>query len=138
MTAADDADVVAGSAVFTHSAEGADYAGVAVDAVQVTEVEDDAVGVSVSAARVVVGEGTSEGYTLALTSQPAAAVTVSVTRQSGDADLSASPHELTFTPQNWSTPQEVSVSAAADADDRDGTAVFAHARHQHRRQLPRI
>ena len=127
VTAQDDADVVSGSAVFTHRVSGADYEGVAVDAVQVTEVDDDVVGVSVSATRVVVGEGTSEDYTLALTSQPAAAVTISVTRQSGDADLSASPNELTFTAQNWSTPQEVRVSAAADADDRDGTAVFAHA-----------
>ena len=41
-----------------------------------------------------------------------------------DADLTASPAQLTFTSANWSTPQTVTVSAAQDADAVNGTAAF--------------
>ena len=128
VTAEEDGDAVAGSALFTHEARGADYAGVVIDAVQVTEVDNDAVGVSVSPTRIVVEEGASAAYEVKLTSRPVAPVRVAVTRQSGDTDLRATPPSLTFTPQSWNTAQQVRVSAAIDAgDDRDGTAVFAHA-----------
>jgi glucose/arabinose dehydrogenase len=70
-------------------------------------------------------EGGSAAFTVRLAAQPAADVVVSIARQSGDADLTAEPATVTFTPANWDTPQTVTVSAAEDADALNGSAVFA-------------
>lgn len=51
-------------------------------------------------------------------------VTVSIVRASGDADLTASPTSLTFTTANWNVAQNVTISAAQDADTLNGTASF--------------
>ncbi|MDB5297528.1 MAG: C-terminal target protein, partial [Phycisphaerales bacterium] len=79
-----------------------------------------------SQATVTVAEGgVASAGTVRLSAQPAGTVTVAVARQSGDADLSATPAALVFTPQNWATPQPLTVSAAQDADAANGTATFA-------------
>jgi hypothetical protein len=54
--------------------------------------------------------GPSVGYSVALTTQPAAPVTVHV---APDPALNASPSTLTFDAGNWSVPQNVSVNAPA-------------------------
>lgn len=75
---------------------------------------------------VAVAEGKSAaGTTAKLSAQPAADVTVAVTRQSGDANLSVAPGRLVFTPENWATPQPLTVSAADDDDATNGSSVFA-------------
>jgi len=57
---------------------------------------------------------------------PAANVTVSVARASGDADIGVSEGAtLTFTPSNWNVPQTATVWAAADLDRTDDQASLA-------------
>ena len=68
------------------------------------------------------GEAT---YTVALTREPAGAVTVTVTSDNGDVTVAPSP--LTFTAGDWSTGQTVTVTARADADVFADTAALAHA-----------
>ena len=49
-------------------------------------------------------------------------MTVTSTAGTGDTNLTVSGGaSLTFTPANWSTPQNVTVSAAQDADTTNGT-----------------
>lgn len=55
--------------------------------------------------------GATDSYGLRLTAQPAEDVSIVL---SAPADLSVSPTALTFTPTNWDTYQEVTVSAPAD------------------------
>ena len=43
-----------------------------------------------------------------------------------ETDLTVSPSSLTFTTENWDTPQTVTVSAAQDADAVDDTAMLTH------------
>lgn len=56
--------------------------------------------------------GTTDTYTVVLGVQPCTNVVVSV---SADSQLTASPTNLTFTAQNWNTPQAVTVTAVDDA-----------------------
>ena len=94
--------------------------------VELTLEDDDTRGVTVSATALDVGEGEDGSYTIVLTSEPTANVTVTPARTSGDADVTVS-GALTFTPSNWATARTVTVSAAQDADAQDDSAVIGHA-----------
>ena len=128
IAAAQDDDGVDGSAVITHTAASSDagYDAIAIPDVTATEVDDDPLGVEVSAASITVGEGDTASYTVALVTQPSADVTVTVGNRGDDTDLTASPTALTFTPATWNTPQTVTVAAAQDDDGVDGMAAFTH------------
>ena len=83
--------------------------------------------VMVDPTSVQVPEGGTATAAVHLSNQPttATAVTVTVLRSSGDADLTVqSGAILTFTTTDWSTPQVVTIAAAADADTAAGTATF--------------
>jgi LmbE family N-acetylglucosaminyl deacetylase len=87
------------------------------DAVAVgTVTDDDTAGVTIddgSGLTVVEGEAT-DSYSVVLDSEPTADVVVTVTP---DAQLSAVPSSLTFTPANWDTPQDVAVGGVSDDID---------------------
>ncbi|HEX7634732.1 MAG TPA: PKD domain-containing protein [Noviherbaspirillum sp.] len=69
-------------------------------------------GVSLSATTLSLTEGSAAGtYTAVLAAAPTANVTVTV---SPNAQLSASPAQLVFTPANWNIPQTVTVQAIQD------------------------
>ena len=120
----------------THTVTGADYAsGVpAPGSVTVTLTDDDTAGVSVSESSVTVTEqGSGVDYTVVLTSEPSANVTVDIS--SGDADVTVATGggtasgslTLTFTPTGtgiWSTAQTVTVTAADDADSQSETVTL--------------
>ena len=125
VSAAKDVDSTNGAATLTHSASGADYGSVVIDSVTATESDNDTPGVTVSPTALPVAEGSTASYTVALTTQPTADVTVSLSR-SGDSDLTVSTTALTFTTSDWSTAQTVTVTAADDDDAADGTATIAH------------
>ena len=95
-------------------------------AAEVTIVDDDTRGVTVSPTRLPVDEGGNRGYAVVLDSQPTGDVTVGATA-TGDGDVTVSPVALTFTADNWNTEQTVTVSAAEDADVRDDQATVSHA-----------
>ena len=63
-------------------------------------------------------------YTLRLDGAPTGAVTVAVS--SDDPDVTAAPASLSFDASNWSAPQTVTVTAAADDDDYADTAQLTH------------
>ncbi len=83
---------------------------------------DDEAGVTISPTTLYVSEGASETYTVVLENLPSGDVTVTPSRTSGDADVTVS-GALTFTPDNWSSAQTVTVRAAEDLDSSSDTAV---------------
>ena len=82
-------------------------------------------GVEIYPTELTMPEDGSDTYTVVLTSRPTADVTVTVTVPSG-ADVTVDPSPLTFTEDNWHTPQTVMVSASADADTEDDEVALSH------------
>ena len=122
---AQDADATDDTATLRHTASGGDdYAGATED-VSVTVADDESVGLDLSKSSVNPSEGGSESYTVALSSEPTATVTVAITGTSGT-DLSLNTSSLTFTTSDWGTVQTVTVSAGQDADATDDTATLRH------------
>ena len=83
--------------------------------------------ISGTVAGLVVAEGATGTYTVALATEPSADVTVTVTI-SGQAgtDVSLDKTSLTFTTGNWDTPQTVTVTAGRDANNLDETGMLTH------------
>ena len=73
-------------------------------------------------------EGESATYTVALSSQPSADVTVNITRFP-DAPLALPFLTMTFTPEDWNVPQEVTVVAESDDDDQNHELFLNHTAH---------
>ena len=72
-----------------------------------------------------IDEGESGTYTVALASQPAADVTVEISqRPPGRATVS--PASLTFTADNWNTPQTVTITSTEDANYVDRWVLLRH------------
>ena len=124
VSAGQDADAADDTATLRHTASGGDYAGATED-VSVTVADDESVGLDVSKSSVMPSEGGSESYTVALSSEPTAMVTVAITGTAGT-DLSLNTSSLTFTTSNWGTVQTVTVSAGQDDDAADDTATLRH------------
>ena len=70
-------------------------------------------------------EGNSVSYTVQLSTQPSADVTVVITSAS-DTDVTVTPASLTFTSSNWDQAQTVTVSSAEDTDSTDDDVTLAH------------
>ena len=75
--------------------------------------DDDVKGVEISPKNLTIAEGETGGatYTVVLDSEPTGAVTVTITGHAGT-DLSLDKTVLTFTADDWDTPQTVKVTAA--------------------------
>ena len=101
--------------------------GLSVTATTVTIHDDDRTGVTVSETALTVTEEDTTGgsYTVVLDSQPAAGVVVTVAGHAGS-EVSPNPTTLTFTSTNWSTAQEITVTAAHDVDGSDDTVTLSH------------
>ena len=107
-------------AVLTHSALPA-------DATRKVDGTPSTPGVMVSPQNLAVAEGGTASYSVVLASPPSAAVRIATAPTTGsDADLTATPSELTFRASNWSTPQVVTISAGEDDDASNGKASFTH------------
>lgn len=122
ISAAEDADQTNGTAIFRASAPGLNT----VD-VNANESDNDiaAIAINTSVTTLSVNEGATAQFGVRLSAAPAANVTVNITKVSGDADLNVSAGAtLTFTPANFGTFQNVTISAAEDADQTNGAAVF--------------
>ena len=112
LTAAKDDDFVHDQVEIILRATGADYTGM-VQVLQVTITDNDAPGVDASAQVTVFEEG-SETFAVRLATAPSGVVTMQIPGSAGD--LSITPTRLTFTPETWQTPQEVTLRAAHDDD----------------------
>ena len=90
-------------------------------------------GIRISPIHPSVPEGSTNSYSVVLTSAPTSPVTVILT-QTGDTDISAdtdtgSPgiqNNLIFNTDDWATSKDVQLSAAQDDDNLNGTATITH------------
>lgn len=94
--------------------------------------DNDRAGVAVSATFIELVEAPpgvlERTYSLVLTSQPTAAVTVAITASPADPYFHLAPSVLTFTPADWSLAQTVTLWAELDQDDADDlTVTLSHA-----------
>ncbi len=117
VTAVNDDNATDESVSVALSASGGEYADVSSSAT-VTVDDDESVGYDLSAGTVAITEGGSAGtFTVRLTSEPTADVTVAVTSaDAGAVTVSADTLPLTFTTSNWNATQTVTVTAVDDAD----------------------
>ena len=99
---------------------------VSASAVRVTALNNDTAGVMVSELDLTVAEGDNGTYTVVLNSEPRSTVEVKPKSNSpGVVDVSGA---LNFTPNDWSTPQTVTVTGLQnDNADGDGIATVRHA-----------
>ena len=82
-------------------------------------------GLALSRTDLKIDEGESGTYTVALASQPASDVTVAIgQRPPGRATVS--PASLTFTADNWNTPQTVTITSTEDANYVDRWVLLRH------------
>ena len=91
------------------------YNGTTGDYVKVSAITSTAPGVTITqsgGSTAVTEGGATDTYTVVLTGEPTANVTIT---PSPDSQLTASPPSLTFNISNWSTPQTVTVTAVNDA-----------------------
>ena len=87
--------------------------------------DDDGASVKVTPTSLTITEGSSQGYTVVLTSQPTHDVTITVTPPSNP-DVSVNKTTLTFTADTWDDEQTVTVSVAHDTDALAETATITH------------
>ncbi len=109
----DDGDV-AYQIVITVTSADLDYNGLAIDDVQLTNLDDDTRGIIVSPASGVTTEsGGTATFTVVLNSQPTADVTIPLS-SSNTAEGTVAPASVTFTPANWNVPQTFTVTGVDD------------------------
>ena len=113
LTAAEDNDILNDQITLTLTASGGGYVGEThLAAVTIT---DNDVAAVIAPVSVVVPEGGAIGLPVALSAQPVADVTLKITGHVAT-DLTPTPPVLTFTANNWSVPQTVTLTAAEDED----------------------
>ena len=88
--------------------------------VTLTITDDDDAGVTVSDTALSVAAGSTATYTVVLDSKPGADVTVTPT--SGTTDNATVSSGVTFTPDNWKTPRDITVTGV-----RAGQSTVTHA-----------
>ena len=126
INAAEDNDASNDAATITHTVSGADYDSVAAASVQVTVMDNDNRGVTISETALTFNEGGTATYTVVLHTQPTDDVTVTPSRtDDSDTDVTIS-NALTFSTGNWNTPQTVTINAAEDDDASNDAATITH------------
>ena len=116
-----DLDTIPSAAIITLSAAGGDIpAGHAVT-VNVTVQEPRRLMLSRTAMSI--NEGSSGTFDVWLSEEPTGNVTVAVTET--DSDISINPAQLIFTPDNWDTAQEVTVTGVEDSDTADDSGIVS-------------
>ena len=121
LAAAADADRANGSAVIRCSAAG-------LTSKDVTATEQDntpALEILMSTNAVTVPEGGTAIFQVKLNTAPVSPTTVTVSRVSGDTDITVQPSgSLVFNASTWNTNQTVTLAAASDADRVNDSAVI--------------
>ena len=120
VSAASDNDAAADTATLTHTASGGGYDDAPAARLAVSVSDDDRAGLAIAPDEVAITENGLGVFRVTLGTQPTANVTVAIA--SDNADVSARPAALVFTPANWDTGQAVSVSARVDEGSGDELA----------------
>ncbi|MBF2755721.1 MAG: hypothetical protein ISN29_10770, partial [Gammaproteobacteria bacterium AqS3] len=133
VSAVDDDDGDDDTATINLTAAGGDYEN-KTGSVSVAVDDDDGFELSETDGMLDVDEGEEETFTVRLTSQPSANVTVTlaqtgttntdVTFDTDNDDSNGDQSTLTFTTGNWEDPQTVTVRAASDGDTDDDSATI--------------
>ena len=103
---------------------GEDYRLSQASAASLAVTDDDTPALVLTPETLTVDEGGSATWTVALATEPAADVTVTVASTNGE--VTTARNTLTFTASNWNMAQSVVVSAAQDADAADDRARLDH------------
>jgi len=103
-------------ATISHGIAGGGYDDVPVGQITVTAADNDTSGITLSATTLTLTQNIPETYTVTLTRGPTGDVTITPT-SSDPAVVTVTPTQLTFTPQNWQTPQPLTVTS------RDNTRI---------------
>ena len=113
----------------THQVTSTDtsYSGLTVSSLEVYITDDDMAGFTVDPTTLTIDEGTSNTYTVVLTSQPTNNVVVTPT--SGDTDkVTVEPDSYMFTSTNWNMEKIFTVTSVEEDDDYDNnTVTITHA-----------
>ena len=128
VSAVDDAiSEGAHTGTISHSATSGDdaYNGISISGVTASITDNDPQSLVVSPLTLNVAEGGTGVFSVKLGAQPSGNVTVSNNRTAGDSDLNVTGGtSLVFTPANWNSTQNVTVSANEDGDALDGQATI--------------
>lgn len=97
----------------SHTVSGGNYTGVSVPSVVVTITDNDSPGLKITeqGGTAVTEDGSSDTYTITLTSQPTSTVTVEFMLDTVQLQQTA---PLTFTTNNWNRPRQVTVRSVDD------------------------
>ena len=101
----------------TNAASGTRYGNIS-ETVEVTVDDNDIAGAVLSESRLTIVEGATATYTVVLTSEPTAGVTVDLT--STDTTTATDPVNLSFGPTDWDEAQTVTVTTVDDTIDNSG------------------
>ena len=127
VTAADDDDGIPDAEITIGNAvSGGGYGSGDSFDVEVTIEENDTPAVALSTVSLVIAEGETVTYTVALDTQPSDDVTVVINDPADNTDVTASPGSLTFTPTDWKNGKTVTVTTVADHDTDTETATITH------------
>jgi alpha-tubulin suppressor-like RCC1 family protein len=122
LSAAEDADPASGQATVQCTASG-----ITTKEVAVFEQDNDIQSIVTDTTSVTVPEGGTATFQVKLDMQPSGNVTVNVFKPTGDPDITVSSPAsgtLTFTPENWSIFQTVTLAAAEDPNTVNGSATI--------------
>ena len=97
------------------------YHGGLTDTVEVTITETNTKGVNLTATGMEVNEAAPRSYSIVLNSQPVGG-NVNIEISGEDSDVAEADTQLTFTADNWSTAQAVSITPTDDADTASHSA----------------
>ena len=127
VSAAPDADGANDRVALTNTAGGGGYGAAEAAIVAVMVADDDAATIVVTPPSLTMTEGGGSSYTVELSSQPAADVTVTVSAPEADLTLlSVGSRTLRFTPSDWDQPQTVTLAAGYDADTTVDVVTLTH------------
>ena len=110
-----DNDAVNDMTTITHTVTGGDYSEVTMEDLPVLVDDDDTRGVNVTPTELSLDEDTHTMYSVSLATEPVDSVTITPTPTSDSSSLTVS-GPLTITPENWESPQLVTVTANADTN----------------------
>jgi hypothetical protein len=119
----DEADPYNGTITHTPvSSTDTKYSALSPSSVSVIVHDNDTAGVTLSKSSAAVTEGgATDAYTVQLATQPSGSNTVTVNIGTADGQTTVNPTSLNFTTGNWSTPQNVTITAVNDSIDEDAT-----------------
>ena len=104
-----------------------DYLALGVQEVQMVVTDNDAAGVVLGADSIALSEGgATASYQVRLSQRPTANVTI---QMNGAGRLTFAPAQLLFTPDNWATPQTVTVTALDDQEAETTPTLTVSIRH---------